>query len=245
MFVSVKFHLNNQSKRCTLPNTVDVEDLKKQAIYLFSELQGKTFFLDVSTPSSTQRIHSNMQWIHTVNQVAPGLIHIQISFQPKCEEKPTNKKLISPERKIILPLQNNIKSGEAVSMYGRMQSMDDEDIRWCFDLCGKVENNVILRIEFIKNANHVGWTQCSHVLNNNIELKSDFIGAFPFTPDTAFHLVISFEDNYASIQFSNERCAISKIPLFPFKSSDIDTVVLSSVNGRIICSSLFHSYSLL
>lgn len=245
MFVNIKFHLHNKSQRCTIPKTVSVDDLKKQAESLFPQLLGKTFYLEVATPSKNVQLKSDLQWLHTAHQIAPGLIHIQITFQPLAEENTTNKKLISPERKITLPLRNKIKDGEAVSMYGRMQSMEDEDVRWSFDLCGNAENNIILRIEFIKNANHVGWTQFSQIINGKTETKTDYVGPFPFIPDEFFHFVVLFNDNTASIQFSNQRCAVPQIPLHPFESTNIDTVVLSSIQGRIICSSIFHSYSIL
>ena len=143
-----------------------------------------------------------------------------------------------------------MEGGDGIIVSGRVQSMPFEDLHWSFSLCNFDDGkNSPLVIEFVRKENEIGFVNYKYKLNGELKSHTTPISsAFPFTTDVLFQFTVTYHPNNTfSVRFNEERCNVSNIP-FPsqyFMLSDLDTVLLSASEGRVISDLILHGYSLL
>jgi hypothetical protein len=241
--LAIKFHYRTSWHRAELPLSASFDEVLQKAKRLLN-VEGP-FTLTVPAGNETVSILSNHQWQDVIKTNFPGLIHLSVCTAPIAKPvKPARKTLLlAPGRNASLPIgDRGISFNQSINFYGRIQSMEDENICWNIDLYSSntTSENILLRIEFQRNANDVGTTKVYSSENGTLVAKGqEFVSVFPFAPEQPFFIsLIPDFDNRMSIRFTEERANIKGIPLAPFGLSDIGKVILTASEGRVFLESV-------
>ena len=228
-----------------------IQEVKDRIVNLFNVQE--PFIVKVATTQDSVAVQSDAQWSEVVKKIYPGLVHIQISTDvteiPENNVK-QNVKLITPKTPCKIILKRKLEEGDGIIVSGRVQSMPFEDLHWSFSLCNSVNcKNSPLVIELIRKANEIGYVNYKYKLNGEMKSHSTPISSpFPFTTDILFQFTVTCHSNHTfSVRFNEERCNVSRIPLLSqyFSLSEMNTVILSATDGRVISDLVLHGYALL